>query len=60
MIDKTYSDSLEIISFSGDSKKDIWLNSLKRDSVTWISLWDGKGRYSETYIKYGIQGVIRR
>lgn len=57
MIDKTYSDSLEIISFSGDSKKDIWLNSLKRDSVTWISLWDGKGRYSETYIKYGIEGV---
>jgi thiol-disulfide isomerase/thioredoxin len=57
MIDKTYSDSLEIVSFSGDSKKDIWLSSLKRDSVSWLSLWDGKGRYSDTYIKYGIQGV---
>ncbi len=56
LIDKTYSDSLEIISFSGDAKKDIWLNSLKRDSVSWISLWDGNGRYSETYIKYGVQG----
>jgi peroxiredoxin len=57
VIDKKYSDSLEIVSFSGDAKKDIWLNSLKRDSVSWISLWDGKGRYSETYIKYGVQGV---
>jgi len=55
LIDQTYSDSLEIISFSGDKKKDIWLNSLVRDSVTWISLWDGKGIDSETSIKYGIQ-----
>lgn len=56
LIDRKYSDSLEIVSFSGDAKKDIWLNSLKRDSVSWISLWDGKGTYSETYIKYGVQG----
>lgn len=56
LIDKTYSDSLTIVSFSGDAKKDIWLNSIKRDSVTWISLWDGKGTYSDTYIKYGVQG----
>ena len=56
LIDKTYSDSLEIVSFSADSKKDIWLKSLKRDSVSWISLWDGKGTYSETIIKYGVQG----
>lgn len=55
-INKTYSDSLNIISFSGDSKKDVWLKSLKRDKVTWNSLWDGKGRYSETSIKYGVQG----
>ena len=55
-INKTYSDSLSIISFSGDAKKDIWLKSLKRDSVSWISLWDGKGTYSETYIKYGVHG----
>lgn len=57
LIDKTYSDSLVIVSFSGDVKKDVWLNSLERDSVSWMSLWDGKGRYSEPYIKYGVQGV---
>jgi peroxiredoxin len=57
LINKTYNDSLKIVSFSGDAKKDIWINSLKRDSVSWISLWDGKGTYSETYIKYGVQGI---
>jgi peroxiredoxin len=57
LIDKTYNDSLTIISFSEDAKKEIWINSLKRDSVSWISLWDGKGTFSETYIKYGVQGI---
>ena len=56
LIDKTYSDSLEIVSFSGDAKKDVWLKSLERDNVSWTSLWDGKGTYSETYIKYGVSG----
>jgi peroxiredoxin len=57
IIEKTFNDSLAVVSFSGDAKKDIWLNSLKRDSVTWISLWDGKGSSSETWIKYGVQGI---
>jgi len=56
-IDEIYSDSLTIVSFSGDPKKDVWLKSLERDKVTWNSIWDGKGRYSETSIKYGIQGI---
>ncbi len=56
-IDKTYSDSLVIVSFSSDSKKEIWLKSLERDSVSWISLWDGEGTFSETYIKYGVNGI---
>ena len=56
LIDETYSDSLKIVSFSGDAKKDVWLKSLERDRVSWISLWDGKGSYSETYIKYGASG----
>ncbi|MEM9050966.1 MAG: TlpA disulfide reductase family protein [Bacteroidota bacterium] len=49
-------DSVTVVSFSGDAKKETWLYSLKRDSTTWASLWDGKGRYSETSIKYGVQG----
>ncbi len=56
-INKSYSDSLTIVSFSQDPKKDVWLKSLERDKVAWNSVWDGKGRYSETSIKYGIQGI---
>ncbi len=56
-IDKEYSDSLKIVSFTQDPKKDVWLKSLERDKVTWNSIWDGKGRYSETSIKYGVQGI---
>lgn len=55
-INNTYSDSLVIVSYSIDAKKDNWLKSLKRDNITWISLWDGKGTFSETYLKYGVQG----
>ena len=57
LIDKTYSDSLRIVSFSADAKKDVWLRSLERDNVSWTSLWDGKGSYSETYIKYGVSAL---
>lgn len=56
-INKNYSDSLTIVSFSQDPKKDVWLKSVERDKVTWNSVWDGEGRYSETSIKYGIQGI---
>ena len=57
LIDNKFSDSLLIVSVSTDTKKEIWLSSLKRDSASWISLWDGKGTYSETYIKYGVRGI---
>ena len=56
-INNEYSDSLKIVSFSQDPKKDVWLKSLERDKVAWNSIWDGNGRYSETSIKYGIQGI---
>ena len=56
-ISKTHSDSLKIVSFTQDTDKDMWLKSLERDNVAWNSIWDGKGRYSETSIKYGIEGI---
>lgn len=55
-IDEKYLDSLSVISFSADANKDVWLKSLERDQVTWLSVWDGKGTFSDTYIKYGISG----
>lgn len=56
-ISKNYSDSLVIVSISQDNNKADWLKSLKRDKITWNSIWDGEGIYSETSIKYGIQGI---
>ena len=56
-ISEKHSDSLKIVSFTQDPKKEVWLKSLERDKVTWNSIYDGKGRYSETSIKYGVQGI---
>lgn len=56
-INRAYGDSLRIVTFSTDVKRDLWQYAMERDSVTWVSLWDGKGRFGETYIKYGINGV---
>ncbi len=56
-INRAYGDSLRIVTFSTDVKRDLWQLAMKRDSVTWVSLWDGKGRFGETYLKYGINGV---
>jgi peroxiredoxin len=53
-INQIYSDSLKIIEFSGDPNKKNWKKGLERDSVTWTSIWDGMGKYSETSIKYGV------
>ncbi|KAF2338817.1 TlpA disulfide reductase family protein [Flavobacterium ginsenosidimutans] len=56
-INETYSGSLTLVSFSCDPKKEDWLKSVDRDKVIWNSVWDSKGRFSETAIKYGIQGI---
>lgn len=55
-ISRNYSDKVEIITFSADGGKGIWMEGLKRDNPTWLSLWDGKGSYGETMLKYGING----
>lgn len=51
-----FKDSIKIVSFSGDPKKENWMRGVQRDSISWNSIWDGKGRYSETAIKYGVNG----
>lgn len=55
-INDTYSDSLTIVGFNCDVKKELWLNSLVRDSVNWLSVWDGKGVAGEAFLRYGIDG----
>jgi hypothetical protein len=51
-----YSDKLAIVSLSADGGKKTWLTGIDRDQPSWLSLWDGKGIYSETMIKYSVSG----
>ncbi len=49
---KDNADSLEIVSISTDTDKNLWQNHVKRDSIPWQYLWDGKGNFNDAYIKY--------
>lgn len=53
---KTHADSLYIVSFWADKSRATWEKGLLRDKQPWLCLWDGKGYYGETLLKYGIRG----
>ncbi|MEJ7559312.1 MAG: TlpA disulfide reductase family protein [Pedobacter sp.] len=55
-VSRKYANQLTVITFSGDGGKETWLRGLNRDQPQWLSLWDGKGSYGETAIKYGVSG----
>jgi len=50
-------DKLEIISISIDRNKEDWQNHIKRDSIPWPYLWDGKGNFNDANIKYRKDGT---
>lgn len=52
----TYSDRLQIVSFYADGSRKTWMEGVNRDKPTWLTLWDGKGQYGETVMKYGATG----
>ncbi len=56
-INSKYKDSIRIVSFCVDKNKETWKKGLDRDKINWPSLWDGKGRLSKTFVKYGIKGT---
>ena len=56
-VQQEYADQLRVVSFSTDAGKDIWLTGVRRDQIEWQSLWDGKGNFSETKLKYGVRGI---
>lgn len=51
-----YAANLSVITYSADAGKATWLAGVNRDKPTWPSLWDGKGVYGETNMKYGASG----
>lgn len=54
---KRYKDKLEIVKISEDISKDVWKQSIERDSIDWTNLWDGNGEYNDAVIKYGTIGT---
>ena len=56
LISQKYKDQVQVITFSTDPQKD-WLKGIKKDNITWISLNEGKGYYSESVLRYGDNGV---
>lgn len=54
---KNKADSLKVVTFYVDKSKEDWKKTNEQNNLTWESLWDKDGRYSETYTKYRIQGT---
>jgi len=52
-----FKDKMEIVSFSMDVKKELFINASKKDSITWINVTDHKGNNSETVIQYKVSGI---
>ena len=48
------SESLEIVTINVDKNKKDWLKKYKSNGITWSSLYDENGRYSDVYTKYRV------
>ena len=57
MMHDRYKDRLKIVRISVDLSKEDWEESIRKDSITWLNLWDGKGDYGDAVLKYGIIGT---
>ena len=55
-VTEKYKNELNIIGINLDTRKNLWEDATKRDSITWINLSDGKGVFGGAYHTYGING----
>lgn len=55
-VTEKYRNELNIIGLNLDTRKSLWEEATKRDSITWINLSDGKGVFGGAYHTYGING----
>jgi peroxiredoxin len=56
LLSKKYGEKLQVVTFSTDNKRD-WQKGIKDDKINWLSVSDGKGYYSETVLRYGVDGI---
>jgi peroxiredoxin len=55
-VTRKYKNELNIIGINLDTRKNLWEEATKRDSITWINLSDGKGEFGGAFHTYGING----
>jgi thiol-disulfide isomerase/thioredoxin len=55
-VTEKYKNELNIVGINLDTRKNLWGDATKRDSITWINLSDGKGVFGGAYHTYGING----
>lgn len=48
------SETLEVVTVNVDKNKEDWLKKYKSNGITWSSLYDKNGRYSDVYTKYQV------
>ncbi|ARS35168.1 TlpA disulfide reductase family protein [Pontibacter actiniarum] len=53
-LSKQESESLDIVTMNVDSNKEDWLKKYTSNKITWTSLYDKDGRYSDVYTKYRV------
>lgn len=56
-LEKTENDKLQIVTYNVDKSKEDWLKTTKLNGITWTTLWNANGRYSDAYIKYRVGGT---
>jgi peroxiredoxin len=47
----------EIVSVSEDQTKDRWLQSIEKNKLNWVNLWQDDGVKATPYLIYGINGI---
>lgn len=57
MIHEDYNNRLALISFYRDREMKTMLETIKKENIPWMCLWDGQEYFSSTVIKYGVEGI---
>lgn len=55
-VSEKYKNKLNVIGINLDTRKNLWEEATRRDTITWINLSDGKGVFGGAFHKYRING----
>lgn len=53
-LEKAENQILQVITYNVDKNKEDWLKTTKSNRITWTTLWNENGRYSDAYTKYRV------